>query len=78
MRPEVPEGLARQFSQSARQAPEYLGLETDEALATARKAHEEVRVLSLDAGSLSMHQDHRPARLNLLILDGEVVRAAFF
>jgi hypothetical protein len=38
MRPEVPEGLARQFSLSARQAPEaeYLGLETDEAVATAR------------------------------------------
>lgn len=75
---EVPEGLARQFSGAARQAPEFIGMKRDEAVATAREHHKQVRVLSLDEASLNVYQDHRPDRLNLLILNGEVVRAAFF
>lgn len=79
MPPEVPpEGLARQFSRAARQAPEFIGMTMDEAVAAARRDHEQVRVLSVDVASLNMHQDHRPSRLNLLMLNGELVRAAFF
>jgi len=76
---EVPAALDAQFASSQRQAPDYLGLEVEAARQLAvTEGIERVRVLSLDDDSVSMHQDHRPYRLNLLVLRRQVVRAAFF
>jgi len=75
----VPAALNAQFAGAERQAPAYLGYGVEAARRLARDdGVEDVRVLSLDGDSLAMHQDHRPGRLNLLVLDGEVVRAAYF
>lgn len=76
---EVPAALDAQFGRAERQAPMYVGQSVE---AAHRRAEAEsidvVRVLSLDGGGLAMRQDHRPNRLNLLVVGGDVVRAAFF
>ena len=76
---EVPAALDAQFGRAERQAPVYVGkpLEAARRLADTESI-DQVRVLTLDGDSLVMHQDHRPDRLNLLVLGGEVVRAAYF
>lgn len=75
---EVPAPLDAQFGRAERQAPKYVGHSVG---AARRKAEADsvdpVRVLSLDGDGLAMHQDHRPDRLNLLVVGGKVVRAAF-
>lgn len=76
---EVPLALDRQFARSPRQAPRYVGLPGPEAQRAAESAGtDQVRVVSLDGGPFGLCQDGRPRRLNLLVLDGVVVRAAFF
>ena len=77
--PDVPAGLDAQFARAARRAPAYVGQLVAAARVQARDdGIQDVRVLSLDGKSLRMHQDHRPNRFNLLVLNGKVVRAAFF
>lgn len=77
---DVPAALSRQFSMAERQAPEYLGLSAEGAQALAtQQGVEEVRIVALDGdGPVRLHQDHRPCRLNLVVLDRAVVRAAFY
>lgn len=76
---EVPGPLDRQFARSPRQATRFLDLSVHQARTAAEAAGvDHVRVVSLDGGPVRLHQDHRPGRLNLLVLDGVVVRAAFF
>jgi hypothetical protein len=69
----VPEGLDRVFTgDSTVLASDYVGLLEQDARAQADVAGVQViRVVSLDAGSFSLHADHRRNRLNLLILKGE-------
>ena len=75
---DVPPLLNEMFARN-RAASEYVGLQREVAQNLAADSGvNDVRVLSLDARSLSWHSDHRANRLNLLILGGTVVRAAFF
>ena len=75
---DVPPGLHREFSTTERQAPLFLGRPAGDAQArAAREGVDQVRVLSLDGDVVRMHRDHRPDRLNLLVLGGVVVRAYF-
>lgn len=77
--PEEPAALDAQFARPERQAPAYVGLAVDAARLLARDEDvEDVRVVSLDDGSVVMTLDHRPSRLNLLVRNGDVVRAAYF
>lgn len=75
----VPEKLGRQFAR-ARHADGYVGYTAESARQLALRAGvRQVRVISLDDDVVRMHQDHRSqTRLNLLVLHGTVVRAAFF
>lgn len=76
---DVPAPLDREFARATPQAPEFLGLSPEDAGALAERHNvSTVRLLSLDDGTLRMHRDHRDDRLNLLVLRGHVVRAAFF
>jgi Ser/Thr protein kinase RdoA (MazF antagonist) len=76
---EVPAALDAQFGRAERQAPAYVGQSLEIARRLAEAEHVvQVRVLSLDGDTVSIRQDHRSFRLNLLVAGGEVVRAAFF
>lgn len=60
--------------------PPYVGMSREDAEAAARSdGIAQIRVVDIPSppGS-ALAADYRPGRLNLLIVDGQVVRAAFF
>jgi hypothetical protein len=59
---------------------QYVGLEAEEAVEIAQAdGRTDIRVLDLSAPEgVFLHDDRRPARLNLAVRDGRVVRAALF
>jgi hypothetical protein len=62
-----------------RTRPEYVGLARREALDAACNAGFETRVLDLPAtGDVAWRDDLRSDRLNLVVDDGTVIRAAVF
>jgi hypothetical protein len=62
-----------------RTGPEYVGLARQDALDAASDAGFETRVLDLPAiGDVVWRDDLRSDRLNLVVEDGTVIRAAVF
>jgi hypothetical protein len=55
----------------------YVGMDEGEAVAAERDGIAEVRVVRLSLRS-AFRLDHKPERLNLVIIEGRVIRAAFF
>jgi hypothetical protein len=54
----------------------YVGLSRDDALKAADAAG--VKAVRVIEGSQRLTADHRPDRLNILVTDGYVKKAAFF
>jgi hypothetical protein len=58
--------------------PEYLGLARQDALDAARDRGLDIRVLDLPVREVTWRDDLRGDRLNLVVEDGRVIRAAVF
>ena len=62
-------------------APEFMGIAADRARALAAERGITMRVVTFDPdepSTVALTLDHRPERLNVLIVDGVVVRAGYF